>query len=376
MPSPRLRAALVTACLAVSLATGAALASERSELLVAQGEVAYHAGRIEEARRLFTDALAADPNEQAARNWLDVIASRLPRERARGERREAAARPWDLEIGTGVQYDSNVDLDPEHGEEDAGLLFRLGGHYDPYRDDKTLVRLDYDFLQVLHLEVHDFDVRSNRIRGTVSRAVTPSLWLGLQGGYDHTTLHTHAYLQQPWVSPYLSIIEGDFGATQILYRHAEQDYLGAPFGGFPVDRDGMLDAAELNQLFFFLDRRLAVTLGYMYEEATPHKKSGDDYARQTHQGRINFRFPAWWRTMVELEYVYRYDDYTEPNSNSPSGKTRQDNGNYVATFLRRPIPIVPNLDGVVSYFATVNGSNLPLFDYSRQIVAFELRYYF
>jgi len=256
------------------------------------------------------------------------------------------------------------------------MLFRLGGHYDPYRDDKTLVRLDYDFLQVLHMEVRDFDVRAHRFRGTVSREVLPSLWLGLQGGYDHTTLDTHAYLQEPWVMPYFSILEGDFGATQILYRHGEQDYLGAPFGGFPFNRDGMLDATGVNQLFFFLDRRLAVTLGYAYEEATPHKKSGDDYARRTHQGRINFRFPAWWRTLVELEYVYRFDDYTEPNTNSPTGKTRQDDGNYVATFVRRPIPIVPNLDGVVSYFATVNGSNLPLFDYSRHIVAFELRYSF
>lgn len=374
MPRPRPRVALAAACLAVAAVATAVSASERSELLVAQGEVAYHAGRLEEARTLFTDALAADPDDQAARGWLDVLASRLPRDAARGERREAAARPWDLEIGTGIQYDSNVRLDPRDRRDDAGFLFRLGGHYDPYRDDHTLVRLDYDFLQVLHTDVRDYDVRSNRVRGTVSRALTPALWLGVQGGYDHTTLDTHAYLQEPWVMPYLSVLEGDFGATQILYRRGEQDYLGSPFGGLRVDRDGTIDATAVNQLLFFLDRRLAVTVGYAYEEATPHKLAGDDYARRTHLGRVNVRFPAWWRTLVELEYVHRYEDYTEPNTNAASGKTRQDNGDYMAAFVRRPI--IPHLDAVVSYFGTVNGSNLPLFDYQRHIVAFELRWSF
>ena len=367
------RAPVVALALMASLAA-IAHASERSELLVAQGEVAYNAGRVEEARTRFTEALAADPNDEIARGWLDVIASRIPRKLAPGERPETAAKPWDIEAGTGVQYDSNVRLDPRDRHDDAGFLFTLSGHYDPWRDDRTLVRLDYDFFQVLHADIHEFDVRSNRFRGTFSRAVLPNLWLGFQGGYDHTTLDSHAYLQEPWVMPYASIIEGDRGATQITYRHGEQDYLGPPFGGFPIDRDGLIDAVGVTQILFFFDRRLAATVGYAYEEATPHKASGDDFARQTHEGRVGVRFPAWWRTLVDLDYVYRYDDYTEPNSAVGGRKTRQDNGNYLAAYLRRPI--IPHLDALISYFATVNGSNIPLYDYHRHVFAVELRYTF
>jgi hypothetical protein len=130
----------------------------------------------------------------------------------------------------------------------------------------------------------------------------------------------------------------------------------------------------VNQILYFFDRRLTANVGYAYEEATPHRRSGDDWARQTHQARVGVRFPAWWRTLVELEYLYRYEDYTEPNSATGGRKTRQDNGSYLAAFVRRPI--VANLDGVVSYFATVNGSNIPIYDYDRHIVAFELRYSF
>jgi hypothetical protein len=373
MPAARTASCVLFLLVAIFAAT-VTRASQRSELLVAQGEVAYAAGRREEARARFLDALADDPDDQTARGWLDLLAAGAPREIGRGERPETAARRWDIEAGTGVEYDSNVRLDPSDRHDDAGFLFTLAGHFDPWRDDRTLVRLDYDFFQVLHADIHEFDVRSNRFRGTFARAVQPNLWLGLQGGYDHTTLDTHAYLQEPWVMPYASFIEGDRGATQLTYRHGEQDYLGSPFGDFPFNRDGLIDAVGVTQLLFFFDRRLAATMGYAYEEATPHKASGDDFARQTHEGRVGVRFPAWWRTLVELDYVYRYDDYTEPNSATGGRKTRQDNGNYVATYVRRPI--IPHLDALVSYFATVNGSNIPLYDYHRHVLGIELRYTF
>src|SRR4029079_16578445 len=116
------RVRLLTALLVGALAMPA-LASERSELLVAQGEVAYNAGRREEARDRFTAALADDPNDGAAKGWLDVLSASLPAGPERAERRERSGKPWDLEVGTGVQYDSNVRLDHSNPKGDAGFLF-------------------------------------------------------------------------------------------------------------------------------------------------------------------------------------------------------------------------------------------------------------
>lgn len=174
--------------------------------------------------------------------------------------------------------------------------------------------------------------------------------------------------------PYGSFIEGDRGATQVMYRHGEADYLGSPFGGAPFDRDGPVDGVGLTQLLFFFDRRLAATAGYAYEEERPHKASGDDFYRHSHLGRVGVRFPAWWRTLVDVDYVYRWDDYTKPNSTSPTGGKRQDHGSYVTTAVRRPI--LPHLDAVASYYVTVNHSNLDLYGYDRHVVALELRYVF
>jgi hypothetical protein len=349
-------------------------ASERSELLVAQGEVAYYAGRIEEARGHFADALAADPSDDAARAWLDTLARRVPGALAGAKPAERATRWWDLEVGTGVEYDSNPRLDPSNPRQDAGFLFTLAGHVDPVRDDRTLVRLDYDFYQVLYASTDEFDERSNRFHATLARAVVPGVWLGVQGGYDHLTLNGHAYLQEPWAMPYLSVLEGDFGSTQMLFRYGQQYYLGSPFHTATLDRNGPVDTIGANQLFFLLDRRLTLTLGFAYEQESPDKSSGDDFARHTTEGIVGLRWPAWWRTLLELDYVYKSDDYTHPQSVTNFTERRQDGGNYVAAILRRPI--LPGLDALVSYYATVNASNIPQYDYNRHVFSVEVRYAF
>ena len=366
----------VVAVLALGMVVVPARASERSELLVARGEVAYAGGRVDEARAYFQQALDADPNDATARSWLELIASRVPLAAAPGQRRERAARIWDVEAGTGVEYDSNPALDHSSPRGDAGFLFTFDGHVDPWRDDKTLVRLDYDFFQVLHTSLNEFNVTSNRVRATVARAIVPSLWAGLQGGYDHTVLHTHAYLQEPWVMPYLSILQGGFGSTQLLYRHSQQGYLGSPFGGTPYDRTGPSNGAGVNQLVFLFDGRMALNLGYFFFQQTPHAASGSDFALHSQQGIAGVRFPAWWQTFVEVDYVYRNDSYTNPNSfaTPPDSAKRTDHGSYFAGYVRRPI--MDHLDALLSYFPTINSSNIALYDYHRQIVALELRYTF
>lgn len=373
--SPARSTAFVLFLLVAAAGSPAARASQRSELLVAQGEVAYAAGRLEEARQRFSEALDADPTDQSARGWLDLLSSRAPREAGRGARPETAARIWSLEVGTGVEYDDNVRLDHKNAHDDAGFLFTLSGHVDAYRDDRTLLRLDYDFFQVLHTDETDFDVRSHQFRGTFSRAVVPGLWLGVQGGWDHTTLDTHAYLEEPWVMPFASIVEGDLGATQFVYRHGFQDYLGSPFGGTPFNRDGSLDAGGITQLLYLFDRKLALTLGYTYEQASPFHRSGNDFARNSHVGDVGVRFQAWWHTLVEMDYEYRSDGYTEPNTIAlPAQVKRQDDGHYFATYLRRPI--IGNLDALLSWYLTLNGSNLAIYDYHRNVVSLEMRYTF
>src|SRR5262249_43668129 len=137
------------------------------------------------------------------------------------------------------------------------------------------------------------------------------LWLGVQAGYDHYALAGHAYLQEPWVQPYGSLLEGGIGTTQLLYRHGENDYLGSPFGR---TRDGPLDTLGLSQVFFLGAPSRTLRVGWEYEEERPRRHAGADFRRRSNLAEIGVGLPAWWDTMVELFYVYRHDDYLDPNS--------------------------------------------------------------
>src|SRR5262249_61023630 len=64
--------------------------SERSELLTTRAQIAYRAGRFEEARRDFADAVADDPRDAAAQYGLGLALARLGRWQEAGRAFEQA----------------------------------------------------------------------------------------------------------------------------------------------------------------------------------------------------------------------------------------------------------------------------------------------
>lgn len=405
------------ACLAIVLLIAAAAVvsgSELSEVLVAKGEVAYHQGRYAEAQALFQQALAEDAKDVDARYALGLTFGRLGRwEEAAGAFQQALAqRPdlvqarrglelarengakgepapaavegaekaegqpptrkaWEVHAQTGVGYDSNVVLAPRGhtrgGINDRGdVMFTLagGGRYDVVNRKDLLVRLEYDLYQTLHPHITDFDFRSHRARGTVSYALRPDLWAGVQGGYNHYTLGPHSYLSEPFVMPFLSYLEGSLGMTQVTWRHGDSTYLTRPFHEI---RDGRTDAIGGSQTFYLDEGAKYLTLGFQYERENPSSKVGNDWENDGSQAYVGVGFPAWCKTSVDLLYLYRYDDYVHRNSFAGFRKQRYDNEHHMYAGVRRPI--TQHLSAAIVYYGTVNTSNIPIFDYRRSVVS-------
>ena len=388
---------LFTAALML-LAARPAGASQESERLVADGYVAYQAARYAEAQQLFERAVRADEGDVGARYALGLALTALQRwdaaavafEQVRRLRPEfdearralefvqkrrqettgeagatAAAKPWEIHATTGVQYDSNVRLEPSgrgSGKADAAFILSGGGQYDVLRRPDTLARLEYDLYQTLHPKIDEFDFRSHRVRGTVSRALRPDLWAGVQGGYDHDTLGSHSYLSEPSVMPFLSFLEGSRGLSQVSYRRGWATYLSAPFHDL---RDGPNDAVAASQTFYWGSRSLDV--GYQYGEERPTRAVGNDYRFVSHEGSVGGGFPAWFGTTVDLRYLFRYDDYTRPNSFAGFRKTRLDVAHEFYAGVKRPI--ASHLNAALVYYGTINDSNIGIFEYRRHVVS-------
>ena len=389
-----------------------AVASDLSEIETARGEIAYHRGRYADALRSFQRAVEYDPNDADAQYALGLTLAKLERwdeaeaafaraaelrpgfaaaseardlarkhigkgletqeatEVAKGVVPTAPRKRWEIHATTGIQYDSNVLLAPrgharggvDNRGDFAGLLSG-GARYDVVDRQDALVRLEYDLYQTLHPEIDSFDFRSQRVRATGSKEILPWLWIGAQGGYNHFTLGPHSYLSEPYVMPFFSIIEKNWGVAQLSWRHDFDTFLSSPFHEV---RDGRTDALATSQTFYLGEAR-ALTLGYTYGGEHPNEAVGNDYQLVFHQGWVDYTFPLWWQLYADMMYLYRYDDYTKPNSVVDFRKTRADNEHHMFASLRRPIN--EHLTASLVYFGTVNPSNIALFDYRRNVVA-------
>lgn len=421
----------------VILGTAAGLvpASEESELLLAKGQVAYHAGRYDQARALLADAIAADPEDAEAHYALGLTLTRLARwdeavaaferavvlrpdfEQARRGIETARARQqgtlvsvtaaeekvapidevtrarrpelfkrWEVHASAGMKYDSNVPLAPQHDDDGAGFV-TVGGRYDLLNRVNFLLRAEYDLYNDWHTEITDFDFQSHWLRGTTSYALRPNVWAGVQGGVSIFRLGNEGYLTEPFALPFVSVLEGDWGLTQVTYHHTDATYNSPPFEAL---RDGMTNAVGLTQTFYWSGATY-LTLGWAYGQEDPSGRyirgpvtnigpstcrrnpSSDpttpcprDFASSYNQVSVAAGFSAWWKTTVDLMYVYRYDDYDEPNSVAGFRTRRYDNEHHVFAEVRRPVS--SHMRAVVSYFATINPSNVGLYDYRRNVV--------
>jgi len=284
--------------------------------------------------------------------------------------RREAPRRWGLTFTTGLQYDSNVTLEP-HNRTSAGLgdkddiafILSGGGHYDVVDRPDLLFRLEYDLYQTLHPDLDDYDFRSQRVQGTVSYALRPTLWVGVQGGYNHYVLGPHSYLGEPFVMPFVSVLEGSWGLTQFNYRHGDGTYFSTPFNDL---RDGPTESVGFRQ-DLFLDGDRYASAGWQLTSEDPTPAIGRDFQSLSNEIYVGGGLPLWWGLYLDGQYLYRNDDYQRPNSFDPSGRERQDDGHFFYAGISRSI--LPHVSVAVVYYGTINDSNVAVFEYQRHVVA-------
>jgi hypothetical protein len=261
-----------------------------------------------------------------------------------------------------VEYDSNVTVEPD-SDGDVGFVLSGGGRYDLVERRDALVRLEYDLYQSLHVDIHDFDLRWQRPRGTASYALLPQLWAGVQGGYNYFTLGDQTYLGEPFVMPFVSFLQGGWGLTQVLYRSGFATYFSTPFNDV---RDGPDYAVAVNQTVSFGEGGQYLTFGYQFEAENPRRAVGNDYQFVSNQGYVGLGLPLRWRAFFDFTYLYRNDNYTKPNSQVDFRKTRQDNGHHFVAGLSRLL--TEHLSAGITYYGIINNSNIGLFEYRRNVI--------
>src|SRR5262249_18265793 len=102
----------------------------------------------------------------------------------------------------------------------------------------------------------------------------------------------------------------------------------------------------------------------------PRSVAGDDYRERYNQLSVGVGFTPGWRTTVDVSYLFRYENYPEPNSAADFRTSRQDTVSQFSVSVQRPITTYVSV--ALAYYGTVDDSNIPVYQSHRSIVAAEV----
>ena len=111
-------------------------------------------------------------------------------------------------------------------------------------------------------------------------------------------------------------------------------------------------------------------MGYEFGSERPTSSAGNDYRERYHQGAVGVGFSPGWRTTIDLTYLFRYENYLEPSSVANFRTNRRDTVSQFAVSARRPLGTYLSVG--LTYYGTIDDSNIAAFQYRRNIVAAEL----
>ena len=373
-------------------------------------------GRREEARENFQRAAAKDPSlAQPARyyegvidyeegNWwgaqqrFTAVANAMPGTAMGGEAGAFLAKIHQSERPTyeaygalAFQYDSNVVIAPSNDvikesfgvtrQSDGDVAINLGGTYAPWRTDHLELRLGYDFYQSLYFDLTQFDLQDHgpsvQLSGDVGR-----VHYGLLGRYDYYLLESTSFLQQLTAFPWVTILDGEIGRTEVYYRMRRRDFKETAF--WPSD--GFNHAVGARQFFYLDSADRYLWVGYQFDSQVqvvsgkldPDRitfAKGLGYNGNEANAGVGWLFPR--DVSAEVSYAYRHEQYAEESAQTdfiPSGDRRVDREHLVTAALRKELS--DSLAVTAAFLADINNSNDPRFEYDRYVgsLGLELRY--
>lgn len=273
---------------------------------------------------------------------------------------------WRGEVGTGVEYDTNVSVDEvdlSSGESDYAWVadFELGVQRD--LGEKTRASLNYDISSSRYQEFS----RVNRLTQIAGADLSHDLGksnVGLSAYFIDSKLDGDDFLRYLRLSPSLSgfISKRWFTRGAYVYSEREIDQRAA--------RDATTHTGEVDFYYFHRGLRSYLNIGYRYRD---EDAIADELDFTAHSLKLRYirRFDLWGKkAKAELAVRYEERDYLfdEPTINVPRNDDR------IRWKIDFEVPLSKRLT-FVSYYSYGNYvSNLPRADFTQTIVGSRLQY--
>lgn len=332
------------------------------------GSAYYEAGDLESARKSFQNVVTLLPEGETAQSASDYLA-RIDAQARHNKR-------WDLLFSAGVQYDTNVILEPTRSvpatpqtitnkSDLVGVLF-LRGRYQWLNTPDWDGRIEYNFYQNFHRrdQLNDFDLQSHNLILNGGRRFG-RMELLLQYELQFATLGGDRFLLRQEVGPHLIVEENKQNVTEFLYHFGYRDFSDIqPL--FPNNSDRDVHTQKVGFLHYFLfGSKGNLHAGYFFErEKAGNSPTEDDWTFNGHRLVAGVVLPPWQKLIFAFDTEYVLRRFSHPNSQPPGDKRKDDDWLAIATLSRE---ITRHIDVALQFLHEQNLSNIPLFEYHRNI---------
>ncbi|MDX2167358.1 MAG: tetratricopeptide repeat protein [Deltaproteobacteria bacterium] len=331
-----------------------------------QAVAQWRDGERGEAQALFTQVEGGGADLETAQVAKQFLAN--PPSAVAGE-----PTGFEAHANAGFGYDSNVALIPSSSAAQAGLdtdgemdgMFRVGAGagYTWTDDNLGSANLGYNLYQSVHFTTSTYDLTSNRINLTLATPRGRFWQAGIVGLYDVYFLNYQTFYQAGRGTPFLNFYEGDIAATQVFYSFGGQDFFRGPFDPF---RDSYINAAGARQYFLLGAANRYLSLGYRWDDYDPLSRDGTDFAYTDNMFDVAVDFDVYEGGHAQMGYLFDLQEYEHPNSRTDYSKRRHDGQNQVVLNFTHQFTDLISAD--IAYLGVFNGSNIPDFEYNRNII--------
>ncbi len=386
-----------------------------TELLLNDAVMSYHDGQYEEAWRQLQSLDRADPTVDyyrgltlqalgrteaaagefqssgiqapTADNWPAAMASQTGQQQNFAE--DSPARPWNLTLLTGIEYDSNIRLAPNFAglgsgikRNDGRVVAALFGDYLLWNGEGGNLGLLGSVYQSGQFQLSEFNI-SNFMGGFYANKTIGDHWLlGTNYQLNETLLEGNQFSLNHRLVGNATYLAG-WGHSTAYYEFDNID-LRAPALIAAQKRSGATNSVGVTQAIYLLEGAGRLYFGYRYGR-TNSEGSDFDFNSNMVTARVEvplegLDLPFLNDCVVDAEYRFFRDQYDNANSLDFFGRARRDSRSEVRTGLQKFFN--KNVSMRLDYTYVHNQSNVAnLFDvhfyeYNRHIVSTQLIYDF
>ncbi len=351
----------------LALSESLRLAPETPRALFELGVLYYHRNELQEAEGYFQQVIENAPQKElviAASKYLEVITFRGFTEK----------KPYSLGFIAGLEYDSNVILEPDdplvggRQEENWRGLFNLDGHLFFLDTEQLAGKIGYSFYQSVHDTLTDFNVQQHKATLVGEWRPGKQLQAALKYHFAHTRVGEdhELYGNTHLVGPTATWLHTPNWATEFYYAHEFRRFFNTDIFSFNTQRSGDKDTVGISEKFK-IAKVTGLSIGYVFDYVSADEKF---WGYRGHKGVLKLG-SSFGRLHLFLAASYHDRNYQDEFPGF--GRERHDQmQEYSATLMWIP---TQRMSIRLSELFINNNSNISDADYHRNIAGlhFEVR---